>query len=130
MASFLALDYGAQRVRLMEFDGSVRKLRILKVVHVDLRVVAGEEGDDLEEADLKADQVASAVDDGKFTRDPSVMTFDAGSALFREFDLPFTADDQIEKVVRFEAESHVPLEIDDVVMQHVEIGRASCRERV
>ena len=40
MASFLALDYGAQSVRLMEFDGSVRKLRVLKVVDVDLRVAS------------------------------------------------------------------------------------------
>ena len=38
MASQLALDYGAQRVRLMEFDGSARRLRVLKVVDVDLRV--------------------------------------------------------------------------------------------
>lgn len=120
MASFLALDYGAQRVRLMEFDGSVRKLRVLKVVDVDLHVAAasGDDDDEMEAADLKAELVATAVDEAGFTLDPSMMSFDAGSALFREFDLPFTSDDQIQKVVRFEAESHIPIDIEDVALHH------------
>ncbi|GJM21937.1 MAG: hypothetical protein DHS20C15_18520 [Planctomycetota bacterium] len=117
MASQLALDYGAHRVRLMEFDGSARKLRVLKVVDVDLRVAASDD-EDSEPGDLKAELVGNAADKARLTVEPSVMTLDAGSALFREFDLPFTNDDQINKVVRFEAESHIPLDVDDVVQHH------------
>lgn len=117
MASQLALDYGAQRVRLMEFDGSARRLRVLKVVDVDLRVVATDD-EDTEPGDLKAELVGSAADEARLSVEPSVMTIDAGSALFREFDLPFTSDEQIQKVVRFEAESHIPIDIDDVVVHH------------
>ena len=38
--------------------------------------------------------------EGRITRDPCGMAFDASSTLFREFDLPFTNDEQVSKVVR------------------------------
>ena len=118
MASQTAIDYGPTRLRLLEFDGSGKRVRVLAVEEVDLRVSTTGE-DELEPDDLRAEAIEDAVKEGRITRDPCGMAFDASSTLFREFDLPFTNDEQVSKVVRFEAESHIPLDIDDVVMQHL-----------
>lgn len=129
MASQIALDYGGTRLRVLEFDGSVRKLRVLSVVDVDLDVPASED-EEFEADDMRAQAIAEAVKSVKLTTDPSAMAFDAGSALFREFDLPFTSDEQIEKVVRFEAESHIPLDLEDVVIQHVVLRKTREKSHV
>ncbi len=117
MATQTAIDYGSTRLRLLEFDGSGKRVRVLGVEEVDLKVPTTGE-DEMEAGDLQAEAIANAMKESGFATDPSAMAFDASSALFREFDLPFTNDDQVNKVVRFEAESHIPLDIDDVVMQH------------
>ncbi len=136
MAAQTAIEYGARRVRLLEFDGSGRRLRVLGVRDVTLAVPAEllmledladtprgadvpepEKGDDPD--DVRARAIAEAVSASGFVRDPSGMAFPSAHAMFREFDLPFTARDQIEKVVKFECESHFPGDMEDLVVQHV-----------
>ncbi|MHC5211025.1 MAG: type IV pilus biogenesis protein PilM [Planctomycetota bacterium] len=120
MAGQTVIEYGGRRVRLLHFDGSGRKVRLLGVAEAELpEVVAGGEEGAQEAADLHATAIDEALDDAGFPTDPSAMAFDAGHAMFREFDLPFTSDEQIAKVVRFESESHFPGDIDDYVIQHV-----------
>lgn len=118
MATQTAIDYSSTLLRLLEFDGSGKRVRVLGVEEVDLRVPSTGE-DELEADDLRADAIAEAMKECGFASDPCGMAYDASSALFREFDLPFTNEEQVKKVVRFEAESHIPLDIDDVVMQHL-----------
>src|SRR5690606_4667767 len=110
MVAQTAIDYGADRLRLLEFDGSGKRIRVLDVVDVDLAVAPAD--DDVEPDDLRAEAVAEAAKEARLVTDPCGMAFASAHALFREFDLPFTNDEQIEKVVRFEAESHIPLDID------------------
>jgi len=112
------IDYGGHRVRLMEFDGSGKKLRVLGVTDVPLDGVVPEGEEAGEAEDAQAAAIRKALRAAGFTNDPCAMAFDASNAMFREFDLPFTSDDQIAKVVKFESESHVPGDIDDYVLQH------------
>jgi len=133
MAAQTAIEYGARRVRLLEFDGSGRKIRILGVRDVSLHMppelmmledtelpegqrgqVEGEDPDD-----VRARAIHEAVAASGFATDPSGMSFPAAHAMSREFDLPFTAREQIEKVVKFECESHFPGDIDDLIVQHL-----------
>jgi Tfp pilus assembly PilM family ATPase len=137
MAAQIAIEYGTRRVRLLEFDGSGRKVRVLGVRDASLDVPAdllvledvaqaeaereGAEARPREGADpddLRARAIAAAVSESDFVRDPSAMAFPAAHAMSREFDLPFTTREQIEKVVKFECESHFPGDIDDLVVQH------------
>ncbi len=127
-----AIEYGAARLRLLEFEGGGRKLRVLNVRDVDLTVVgveAGEEGED-EIADVQAERIDEVMREEGFRADPSVMSFDSAHAIFREFDLPFTNEEQIRKVVRFESESHLPLDIDDVVVQHVVLRKTRDKSHI
>jgi len=122
MGAQTAIDYGPHRVRLLEFDGSGRKLRVLGVRDVPLDVADLAEGEDPD--DRRAKAIAAAMDEEGFTVDPSGMAFPAAHAMYREFDLPFTAADQIAKVVRFEAESHFPGDIDESIVQHLVLRQA------
>ena len=112
------IDYGGHRVRLMEFDGAGKKLRVLGVADVPLNGVVAEGEAAAEAGDAQAEAIRKALRAAGFTNDPCAMAFDASNAMFREFDLPFTSDDQINKVVKFESESHVPGDIDDYVLQY------------
>lgn len=128
MAAQTAIDYGPQRVRLLSFDGSGRKLRVLDVQDVELDLPAGEEGEDPD--DRRARAIAQAMDEGGFRADPSGMAFPAAHAMFREFDLPFTAAEQIAKVVKFEAESHFPGDIEESVVQHLVLRQTRDKSRL
>ena len=124
MASFLAVEYGTARVRFLEFDGSRRNVRIVAVGEADIDITAAEgEGEDVAN-DLRAERIAEAMEEAGFALDPSVMSFPASRAVFREFDLPFTNDEQIRKVVRFEAESHLPMDVETVVVQNHVLRKA------
>lgn len=129
MAAQTAIDYGARRVRLVEFDGSGRKLRVLGVREVDLEVTGElKEGEDPD--DLRARAIAAAMKEADFATDPSGLAFPSAHAMYREFDLPFTAREQIEKVVKFECESHFPGDIDDVVVQHLVLRQTRDRSHL
>jgi len=51
------------------------------------------------------------------SREPVAMSWDSALTVFREMDLPFTSQEQIRKVIKYEAESHLlNCDIDDVVV--------------
>jgi len=125
-----AIEYGSRRLRLLAFEGSVKRLRVVDVAEVDLHVPAAPDDEESDPDDERAARIAEAVKDAGFRRDPTGMALDAGHALFREFDLPFTSDDQIQKVVRFEAEGYLPLPIDEVVVQHLVLRRTRDRSHL
>ena len=121
--SLTAIEYGSRRLRLLEFEGSVKKMRVIDVVDVDLHVPPAPGDEAFDPDDTRAERIAEAVRESGFRRDPTGMALDASYALFREFDLPFTGDDQIRKVVRFEAESHLPISLEDAVIQHLALRK-------
>ncbi len=127
MAAQTAIEYGGHRLRLIEFDGSGRKVRVLAVEEVSLDVATAEDQDP---DDVRAAAIAEATKAAGVALDPSAMSIDAGSALFREFDLPFTSDEQIDKVVRFEAEPHFPGDLDEYVVQHTVLRRSRDKSHV
>lgn len=129
----LAVDFGTDHVRLLEFDGSGKRLRVLSVAEIDLSQHRGSgdaEADGPSNDDLAAEAIAEAMDAGRMSVDPSGMAWSSGQALFREFTLPFTGDEQIAKVVRFEAESHIPLDLDDVVLQHLVLRKTRDKSHI
>ena len=62
MASQTAIAYGTDRVRLLEFDGSGKRVRVLQVVDVPLERPEGD-GQELTAEDLAAEAIAAAADE-------------------------------------------------------------------
>ncbi len=119
MPSQLALDFNRVRIRAVEIDGTLKAPRVTAFAAADIRAHGDEDPEDIATRAL-----AEMIKSQKLTRDPAACALDSYSCTFRELDLPFSQDDQIVKVLKFEAENHLPLvDIDDVVVDYQPIGQ-------
>lgn len=117
MPRAVGLDLGSRTLKVVEISGSAKSFKVQRVVVKE--IPEGAEATD----EARAGLVREAFSEGRFPKDDVCAAFDAGSAIFREIMVPFREDDQIEKVVRFEAENHLHgRAIEDVVVNWVKLG--------
>ncbi len=115
---YLSVDFGHRKIRLLETDGSVKKLKIKGFRMVDISREEGELLDDPSSTKVAGDIVKNTLTKNKFSRDPSSMALDSSACVVRDLSLPFKGDDQIRKVIKFETEGHIQYDIDDVVVDY------------
>lgn len=122
MANYVGVELGSAQVRVLEAEGSAKKLKVKKFATAELRApgVAAASAFLEKEAGQKVDDAFSKA---KISREPVAMSWDSEHTIFRELDLPFTSADQIQKVIKYEAESHLlNLDIDDVVVSFYKLA--------
>lgn len=117
MARSVGLDIGSHSVKLVELDGTPKKFRVSRYVS---RAIPGG-------ASAGPEQVAATVGEvlreGRAQRDAVVPALDTSSVVIREIMVPFLQDDQIRRVLRFEAEAHLHSHaIEDVVVDYLKVG--------
>ncbi len=158
MARAIGVDIGERFLKVVELSGSGRSFRVQRVA---IREIPGEAGhhDEGGSTDLTDDLVIEESgelhhvdeDDGPTkTRDERVSecladvfrelklpkedvcaTFPSHVSVNREIQVPFFEDDQIRKVVRFEAENHLHSHsIDDVVVNWIKTGETKDGSRL
>lgn len=116
MASYVGLDLSSSQARILEADGSAKKLKVkkFKVVEVSPPTEAPVPAFLDKEA---GEQVERGFKEAKIARDSIAMSWDSALTVFREMDLPFSGRDQVAKVIKYEAESHLlNCDIDEVVV--------------
>jgi len=123
MANYVGLDLGSHEARILEVEGSARKLKLVKYSKVDLPSAPSASSAPAAMMDKEAGVlIDKAFSSQKISREPLAMSWDSGHTIFRELDLPFTGKDQINKVIKYEAESHLlNCDIDDVVVSHYKL---------
>jgi type IV pilus assembly protein PilM len=127
MARALGIEITETSVRLAEIDGTPRKFRILGATEVPIE--GATEGTRTPESTVPA--LRSALKAVRPRREQVVLGIPAHRATIREIVVPFTADDQIRKVLKFECESHLPTtRIEDVVVDYHKIGETGPRSRL
>jgi type IV pilus assembly protein PilM len=115
MARAVGLDIGSRLLKLVELSGSAKAFKVHRLLVRPMPQGAGPEADQ-----ARVDLVRQVFQEAKVSRDDVCASFDAGSTVFREISVPFRDEGQIEKVVRFEAESHLHgRAIEDVVVNWV-----------
>src|SRR5690606_32559702 len=116
MANYVGIDMGPTPARILEAEGSVKRMNVTRFRRVELRTpdealqssFLGKEHGDLLDA---------AMSEAKVSREPVAMAWASDHTIFRELDLPFTGDEQIRRVIKYETESHLlNCDIDDVVV--------------
>jgi type IV pilus assembly protein PilM len=118
MPRAVGLDVGTRTLKLVELSGSAKAFKVQRFL---VRPMPEGTGDDLEAA--RAELVRSLFHEAKVGRDDVCASFDSGATIFREITVPFRERDQIEKVVRFEAENHLHgTAIEDVVVNWIKVG--------
>ncbi len=128
MAKGVGLDAGAFEVKVVELDGSYRKPRLAKV-NIDRVPAAGAnlEGHEQEEAEA----ALHALKDAQIGRDGVCLGFPCREAVLRAMTVPFVGDDQIRKVLKFEAEGEIQHHnVDDMVVDFHVLERGQTDTRV
>ncbi len=128
MARAVGLDIGSHTIKVVELNGNPKSFKVTRVVtrpmpEVDLHPPEGEIPKDLEE--LVSDEIREIFHSLKLPKDDVCVSFDSGATIFREIVVPFLEDDQIRKVVKFEAEHHLHSRtIEDVIVNWVKTGES------
>lgn len=114
----VGLDIGSRYLKLVELTGSAKSFKVHRLI---VREVPQGEGP--EAAAARTDLVKSVFAEARVSKDDVCASFDAGSTIFRDIQVPFREDDKIAKVVRFQAENHLHgRAIEDVVVNWVKTG--------
>jgi type IV pilus assembly protein PilM len=126
MAKSIGLDIGSRGVKLVEIEGSAKRYRVTNFI---AREFPGEGG--AVEGEIVAETVAEMIKEGKAARDSLVTCLDSSDIVMREIMVPFLQDDQIKRVLRFEAEAHLHnYAIEDVVVDHLKVGEVKDQSKL
>ncbi len=127
MAKAVGLDIGTRSVKLAELEGSGKKVRVSRLF---VRDIEPREDGSIDEAAV-ADTIRALFREGKLPRESVVASVPTRDAILREILIPFRTDDQIRKVVKFEAEGHIEqCSLDELVVEHVKVGEVEGKSRV
>jgi Tfp pilus assembly PilM family ATPase len=119
MASQLAIDLCRHRVRAVELDGTAKSPKVRAFVAADVAPPAAPAEGEPPPAWRYGDAVKSLFEQRRLAREPSAVALASIDCTFRDLELPFTGADQIDKVIKFEAESQLQLvDIDSVVVSY------------
>jgi Tfp pilus assembly PilM family ATPase len=118
MAKASAAHLCPDRFAVVVVDGTSKRW---KVVSADAGEIAtAPEGENQSGPATAA--LANALKKARAPREPFVLSVSSSSSVFRNLQLPFTGDDAIRKVLKFESESHFhQLNIDDVIVDYVTV---------
>jgi type IV pilus assembly protein PilM len=120
MSKSVGLEIHARGVRAVELRGRGRKFRVVKYMERPLTPRGGAP----DPAELEA-ALADIFKAGRFSRNHVVASVEAHETIVREIPVPFKADDQIRKVVKYEAEHHLhDCDADDVIVQYTKVGES------
>lgn len=118
MPRAVGLDVGTRTLKLVELSGSPKAFKVQRFL---VRPMPEGTGEEVEAA--RAELVRALFHEARVGKDDVCASFDSGATSFREITVPFREHDQIEKVVRYEAENHLHgIAIEDVVINWVKVG--------
>jgi type IV pilus assembly protein PilM len=118
MPRAVGLDVGRRLLKLAVLGGKAKSFKVHKVVVEPMPEGTGEEAEA-----ARVETIRRLFAEHRLGKDDVCVSFDAGTAVFRDVTVPFRQDDQIAKVVRFEAENHLHgRAIEDVIVNWVKTG--------
>jgi type IV pilus assembly protein PilM len=127
MAKGTGIEIGATAVTVAEIEGSPKKFRLVGAGRAPIEAApAGEE-----RIKAVAQAARAAFKAARASKEQVVVGIAAGDVIIREIQLPFTDEEQIKKVIKFESESHLhSCDIDDVVVAFQKFAESGPKSRV
>ena len=127
MAKAVGLDIGSRACKVAVISSGGKGAKLLRYVEKEYDL--GTAGALTAEAVLAA--LKEALSEARAPKNSVCVALPAEQCTLREITVPFTDDDQIKKVVKFEFEPHLhAASIDDVVMDYVKIGASKGKTRL
>ena len=127
MPKAVGIDIGTGNLKICEVDGTARKYRVTKFIEAEFD--RGESVvDEMEEI---GDVLRTLFAEHKIKRDQVVVSVGSQDCIVRDITVPFTGDEQVRKVIRFEAESHLhSRSLEEVVVDFHKTGESGTRSEV
>ncbi len=117
MAKAVGIDIGARAVKLAVVDGGPKGAKLLRFVERPYETEGAPTQTEILDALKKALAAAKAP------KNAACFAMPAERCVLREVSVPFTQDDQIAKVVKFEFEPHLhSAAIEDVIVDYITTG--------
>ena len=131
MARAIGLDIGAGSIKVVELGGSKSSPKIQRLAVREIPKPPADAGEDYDADAVLAAEIKSVFAELHVPKDDVCASFDSGVTVFREIMVPFLEEDQIKKVIRFEAENHLHNHaIEDVVVNWIKTGQTRDGSRV
>jgi len=119
MAKAVGLEIHERGVRAVEVTGSGKNLKVGRYTERDVTPRGG--APDPEELHAALAEIFK-----HYSKHHVIASLEASDTVVREIPVPFKSDDQIKKVVKYEAEHHLHnCDADDVVVQYAKVGESS-----
>jgi type IV pilus assembly protein PilM len=127
MAKGTGIEIGATAVTVAEIEGSPKKFRLTGAGRVAIEPTPPGE----ERIKAVAQAARAALKAARASKDQAVVSIASSDVIIREIQLPFTDEEQIKKVIKFESESHLhSCDIDDVVVAFQKFAESGPKSRV
>jgi type IV pilus assembly protein PilM len=127
MAKGTGIEIGATAVTVVEVDGSAKKFRVAAAGRASIE--GAPQGDDRIKGVSQA--ARAALKAARASKDQIAVSIAACDVIIREIQLPFTDEEQIRKVIKFESEGHLhSCDIEDVVVGFQKIAESGPKSRV
>jgi type IV pilus assembly protein PilM len=121
MSKSVGLEIHTRGVRAVELKGRGSSAKVQRWFRRDLTPRGG--APDPEEL---AEALREIFRSQRFSKNFVIVSHEAGDTVVREIPVPFTSDDQIRKVIKFEAEHHLHnCDADDVIVQYLRTGASA-----
>ena len=118
MSKSVGLDIHERGVRAVEVTGHAKKLRVSR--YLERAVTPRGGAPDPEELRAALTEIFK-----HFSKHHVIASVEAHDTIVREIPVPFRADDQIRKVIKYEAEHHLhDCDADDVIVQYAKVGES------
>jgi type IV pilus assembly protein PilM len=131
LANHVGVDLSNRQIRVLEAEGTAKKLKLKRFARAELGGNVAE-GQSLLFLDKEVGKtIEQTFRNAKISREPTALSWDSDLTIFRELELPFTSDEQIRKVVKYEAEAHLHnCDIDDVVVSFYKLAEGKDKSHV
>lgn len=121
MAKAVGLDIGSRACKVVVLDGGPKGAKVLRYAEQEY---APSESGRLTTAQI-LETLKKTLSEAKAPKQVVSLSMPAEQCILREITVPFSQDDQIRKVVRFEFEPHLHnAAIEDVVLDFIKTGPA------
>lgn len=118
MAKSVGLDIHERGVRAVEVTGHRKKFRVSR--YIERAVTPRGGAPDPEELQAALVEIFK-----HHSKNHVTASVEANDTIVREIPVPFRADDQIRKVIKYEAEHHLhDCDADDVIVQYAKVGES------
>ena len=118
----LGIDIGASTVKILELNVSSGKINVLNFAHEDVGVLGIEDKSPEERKQIYINTVKKLVDSHKFTTKNAAVSISGSSVIVRFVKFPKMSEADFKKTLLFEAEPHIPFDIQDVDIDAQIIG--------